>query len=525
MTEPIRIEVEFEGGRAAASGVDQVSDALGDLERRQQAASVKAIELTTKIAGAASAVQSLTSALGMQGRTVGLIGSIAQTSAATAQLGATFGPQGALVGGITGALIPALSAVVDSLRELDREYAAQRTAVDSLASSNDELAESYERVLESMRRVQAQAAREQRLGMGLGSAQEQAALVETRRQELARLEAMEAGYNRTLQSGSASLDQQAAASRLREVVRREIRAARAALNEALAAESAAQADLAGESEDLMAGLVADAAGAGRGGRSGARGSQDDAAIQRGLQQEEEARLRVADAQERQLWLIKEISEKADEEAAEVVAAALRTQDALDRIDQERREREKQQEREAEEKAREIARANDEALEAHRAQVMEYQEVTGVIVGGLTDALKSIVTGEQTAEQAFKNLLASFLAYISEQATLKASFEAAEAIAAFASQDYAGGAGHLAAAVAYGAVAVAAGAGSAALSASASASSQAEPERGRSQGSGDRGGGSVVINWNSPVVTGQTRAELGRELSQMVAAGQRRFGTV
>ena len=154
-------------------------------------------------------------------------------------------------------------------------------------------------------------------------------------------------------------------------------------------------------------------------------------------------------------------------------------------------------------------------------------VTSVIAGGLNDALQAIIAGNKTAEEAFTGLLASFLKYISEQSMLKAIYEYAEAIASFASYKYDQGAQHLAAGIAYTAVAVAAGAGAAALSApSAKGSSEekpASPESGRGDGGG--GGGDIVINWNSPVVTAGTRAELGRDMAGMIRAGTQRYGTV
>jgi hypothetical protein len=111
--------------------------------------------------------------------------------------------------------------------------------------------------------------------------------------------------------------------------------------------------------------------------------------------------------------------------------------------------------------------------------------------------------------------------------LKAIYEYAEAIASFASYRYDQGAQHLAAGIAYTAVAVAAGAGSAALSApSAKGAGEEKPASPESGRAGDgKGGGDVVINWNSPVVTAGTRAELGRDMAGMIRAGTQRYGTV
>ena len=170
---------------------------------------------------------------------------------------------------------------------------------------------------------------------------------------------------------------------------------------------------------------------------------------------------------------------------------------------------------------------DKQREVADRQRQEYQAVTGVIAGGLNDALQSIIAGNKTAEEAFTGLLASFLKYISEQSMLKAIYEYAEAIASFASYRYDQGAQHLAAGIAYTAVAVAAGAGSAALSApSAKGAGEEKPASPESGRAGDgKGGGDIVINWNSPVVTAGTRAELGRDMAGMIRAGTQRYGTV
>ena len=170
---------------------------------------------------------------------------------------------------------------------------------------------------------------------------------------------------------------------------------------------------------------------------------------------------------------------------------------------------------------------DKQREVADRQRQEYQAVTGVIAGGLNDALQAIIAGNKTAEEAFTGLLASFLKYISEQSMLKAIYEYAEAIASFASYRYDQGAQHLAAGIAYTAVAVAAGAGAAALSApSAKGAGEEKPASPESGRAGDgKGGGDIVINWNSPVVTAGTRAELGRDMAGMIRAGTQRYGTV
>jgi hypothetical protein len=158
-------------------------------------------------------------------------------------------------------------------------------------------------------------------------------------------------------------------------------------------------------------------------------------------------------------------------------------------------------------------ADDEAaLERRRGAAGEMMGLLGDTTSMLGDSLKAIALGTSTAEEAFTGLAKAFLEMISQYATLKAATEFADAGASFARYDYAGGAGHVAAGIAFTAVAVATGIGAGAIGSAPAA--PAKPESSRSGGdSGPRG--DVVINWNSPVVTATTRAELGRDMASMI----------
>lgn len=248
-----------------------------DLGRAATLATARAIDFTTKLSGAANAVQSLAGQLGVQGGAAGLIGSIAGTSASMAQLGAMAGPQGALVGGIVGALIPAMTAAASALGDLDRAASQSVAANVRLERSNEELASSYQTILANMRAVARERSQQERLGMGLGTAEEQEALVRTRREELERLEAMLRGYDSTLGDGNASLGARSAASRLREQVRPLIRAARASLDEAMSAQRQAGEDLAADAEEMFESLVDSARRAGEQIRGAVRGGSGPAA--------------------------------------------------------------------------------------------------------------------------------------------------------------------------------------------------------------------------------------------------------
>ena len=530
MAEPIRIAVEFTGTDDAVRGTTRVSDGLENmsdrssaaarateqLAARQTAAATSAIAFGQRLAAAASAVQGITSALGVEGQAAGLIGKVTQTSAAMAQLGATFGPQGALVGGILGAAIPAVQGLIQSFRE--QEEAQQR-----LLESTAVLVESYDTILQRIRQVSSARAAESRISMGLGDAQEQEAAV-TRAQQAA------AAATQTAERARAALDQasfdqmQTAITGLRAAESAE-RRTRAELQQAQEAQRLAVADAQADVDEMMESLMSagqESAPARRGGggrrRAEALPDGDARGVARDILAEEQRDILQAqnDALREQEELVAQLLAQKDlqiQKDSDIAAA---------RAEQHEAELERQTELKDS-----LIESADKQREVADRQRQEYMGVTSVIAGGLNDALQAIIAGNKTAEEAFTGLLASFLKYISEQSMLKAIYEYAEAIASFASYKYDQGAQHLAAGIAYTAVAVAAGAGAAALSApSAKGSSEekpASPESGRGDGGG--GGGDIVINWNSPVVTAGTRAELGRDMAGMIRAGTQRYGTV
>lgn len=200
----------------------------------------------------------------------------------------------------------------------------------------------------------------------------------------------------------------------------------------------------------------------------------------------------------------EARKEADERALD---AEQEKQDAIAEMHSERLEQQAQNEE----------RVRQESI----AQQEEFMNLGMNVVGLMTDALGEIASGEKTAEEAFKGLAKSFLQMISQYTALKAATEFADAIASFARYDFSGGAQHLAAGVAFTAVSVATGVGAAAINTSKPAA-PARPEADRGD-SGGKGGGDVIINWNSPVVTAGTRDDLGRELGALVRAGDARYG--
>lgn len=115
------------GGKIKDSGdsAETASQGMQTLEDRQRSAAAAAMQattaaigFTTRLAGAANAVGELSAMMGSESEGTRLIGKIAATSAAMAQLGGTFGPTGAMVGGIVGATIPAVQTLVTHLDTL-----------------------------------------------------------------------------------------------------------------------------------------------------------------------------------------------------------------------------------------------------------------------------------------------------------------------------------------------------------------------------------------------------------------------
>lgn len=512
MAEPIRIAVEFTGTDDAVRGTTRVSDGLENmsdrssaaaratdqLAARQTAAATAAIAFGQRVAAAGAAVQGLMSALGVEGQAAGLIGKITQTSTAMAQLGATLGPQGALVGGILGAAVPAMvelfnaterqaEAARDAARAAEEERVAQEALTDRILSQF-----AARRQVQSLMRGEGYASPE--------SARQAAASAAT---TISDLEGMVERIRRTGEQLGVDTSE-----RVR------------ALEDRIARERGLLAGATQAEERLVsAAEVTPAARRGGGGR-------------RPAQQEEGAPSTPSSAETLYAEMLAEENEYLRQQADlqeylnELGQQSMSDIEAHGDLRQKEHEAEMERLDEQKDKARDVTDAQREHMTEWRSV---YQQAGQVLLGGMNESIKAIQTGSKTAEEAFAGLLASFLKFISEQAMIKAAYEFASAIESFAGQKYDQGALHIAAGLLYTGIAVAAGAGSTALAPPPSAggksgdSKPAAPESGR--GDGDKGGGDIVINWNSPVVTAGTRAELGRDMAGMIRAGTQRYGTV
>lgn len=525
MADPIKIEFEVDGATEAANAVEGVGQSLGEvaekapqataattaLAAQQAAASAKAIEFASKLAAAASAIQGVTSALGLEGRAAGLVGSITQTSVAMAQLGQTFGPQGALVGGIVGAVIPALAAVrsameeteqrnaewAERLEELGEQQEEAREAIEETSRAIDEQAQSIESVTDRMREFIDSLSVNGLEDQAFTTAAQITSLTDRLSEvndELANLE----GDTGTA-AAARILDLRIEAGNLTQTIN----------------------GLAASFGNIQSQI--DAGRSRRGGGSSGPSEQDR------LQQQWRDELEYAAAELERLNaeleddMITALGGVAD--AENVIAGILDEQNALKREAIELSEQQAAADLKAAEANQAIKEKQRELEDARIAQAEgAYNELFSVgqsVTGLLTDAMKEVASGSATAEEAMLGLLKGFLEYISQWATLKALGEFAEAASAFARYDYAGGALHVGAGVLFTGVAVATGVGAAAIAPSA----PAEPAKPSQESSGSsKAGGDIVINYNSPVITGATYADLGQQQRNMIRAAESRYGS-
>lgn len=492
-----------------------------DFSRVATEATQKAIEFTGKVAAAAGAVQSLAGALGQEGGAAGLIASIAGAAAAGAQLGATFGPQGAIVGGIAGALIPALSELISYNEEVAASAERARQEQELLAAASARYDRERQRFID-------RAVASGRMG-GLTDAEiaQQRRLAEERIAQLGEdIQEMERQRDRAGEESARHY--QDGIDDATEALRRQLMVL------GNLAEAQGQAEARVNAERLRSERGGGTPARSGGGRD--RFAEEQAAweayqdaIDRGLAQELEARQRVADMQQRQLDLLIEAADKVRELQDAAIRAAQEEKAAFERVDAERREREDVFARDSLQRLQSESRERTEQLDRETAKREEDLAVFGELAGGISRSLvvavSEVTSGAKTAEEAFKGMLASFLTSIAEQALISAMKEYAEAIAAFARYDFGGGAGHVAAGLAFTGVAVATGAAAGAVA--APSQGQTQPDRPDSMAANDGNYGRTVFvnNWNAPTIAAGTEADVGRTFDRFGRRAAQRFGRI
>lgn len=555
--DPIKIPIETEGAEEAAAHIDDVSDSLDNLDGAQQrassssdslaqqqtAAATRAIQFTQRLQAAATAVQSLVTQLGGQSRAAGLVGAALAATTQFAQLGdAIAGPEGALALGTIGGVVSVIGgirAAIEELNERNQEWRdrlaeiqeEQRDATDAIRDATDEINDQAGALQTAAQRMRDFI--DSLSGQGLQrQAFDAAAQLTQLSDELAQVnDQLARGPGVGADAALAFLDLQSRAedlttqiNQLRSEVgdlnaaaptpRRSGRNQEAednadalrALREQLNAQQALS-----ETTDLRTEAEQRLADAWR--LSGA--SQDEA-----IQRVREALLELVEANR--------AVQRAEEERAR--ASEAEHQAKLEQFQREQAAYEKQQDlaREAAQEQRRqtdaLIEANNAAAQAYQQKVSEYQEFTGVLVGGITEAVNRLAEGNATAEESFKLLLAGFLQYISQRAAIEAAAQFAQAAASY--PDVAGIAAHIAGGLAWTAVAVAAGAGGSALNADVAKAQAArrdaeKPEKPEKKGTGGGPGSTVIVNWNSPTITASTEAQLGRMLRNTIATAERR----
>lgn len=491
--QPIQIEVTFDGASEATRELGRVSQGISNVGQTADRAGVTVESFSRgfqnsaqRIQGVAGAVQSLASALGSRDRTGGLVANVAGATAQFAAMGAMLGPAGAVVGGVVG-----FASSVYSLATAHREVAPEIENTTRLIEEEGAAAVS---ATESMTQFLASITTS------------------------ARTESLRDLGNQITELTDRVYELRASGRTLEAIVEEE------RLVTLQRMEAAERASL--EEEVRTTTPVRSGGGGGGGGRrererdvfemlGGAASNEDIAGISAEFE-----RL-AAERAEREAEANALIEEKRNAHYEALKEMAIEAQDAELERQREVNEALAEMENERQERIREGQLAMKENQEADEERSLERRRsLNGELMGLLGDAtmafgksLAAIATGEQTAEEAFQGLAKAFLEMISQYATLKAATEFADAAASFAKYDYAGGAAHIGAGVAFTAIAVATGVGAAAIGSAPSA--PARPEAGG--GTEAAQGGDVIINWNSPVITAGTQADLGRELQAAVSA--------
>lgn len=535
-TLPVSLRLSVDGAEQAQRQMGGFNATLADSQRQLT-------ESSNRAGQAASAIGNFSAVVGQTSpRMAAFSGVIGQVGGAVSALSTSMGPLGVALAAVTAA-VGAYTLMAQRQREV---LEAQRAEVDRLGTS-------YVTLAGRMRSaIDAQVALD-RIRAGQGSSIETAARAEelnNRLQIMQRAlagdgEAADAlrregvtgereGANRGLVRSAAGVivgDRAAGVGALTEgeigavsaamqATRRELVRTTEALEVATERTRVETSRIVQEGENAEAGITPRSRGGGGGAANEARAAfERDQQMREASWREEvafaarRAELEQANADEISQVRVRlaQFTHELDVEQAEAQRAALA----------ERTQREKEAQRELAEanmqKLQDQKDAQNEAIEELKSDSLPLLQGA---VSGLTSALSSVIAGTKSADEAFAGMLSSFLEMISQQAALEAAKEFAAAIGSFASQDYGGGALHIAAGVAWTGVAVAAGAASVAVAPPAE-SAPASPQSG---GGGEGGGGSsYTFNINGTVLSSGSRANLGRELSSVIGEGDRRFG--
>lgn len=530
--------------QAEASETQATTQSTNAHQQQAQAqgqAGQAAVQFGQRIAGVANAVQSLVSRLGSRDQTAGLVGSIASTTAQFASMGAALGPQGAVGGAVVG-----FTAAIYEL--------AQAHTAAAEAAHDQQMAEA------ALASARAQAAGDRALAGGGTDAdvqqviQTQLETIERARSRMADLRSIQEdvtdGFAGPLASGRALVAMATGGATVETQLQRlqdEIDQAQRTIDHLhdTTQDSTGLAGLGSHEQDFTPrGFTAPTeggdhlhdttqdstapteggAGPHRPGGGGGRQSPEEQEQERLLallEQTNETRRLGAQLAEEYSQQTQE-GTKAEAEAERAYQAQLRaTQRQEEEADRARHKGIQQAMRDEDDRKRKLQQ------EAQQRQ-QEGQQATGAIISDLTNVFSIMAQGQMDAAHGAEMLLAAFLQYISQRATIEALAQVAQALGSY--PDFGGMALHFAAAAGWAAVAIATGVGGAALAsdaqskgAAAQSQAQSQPSSPQPHSGNEKGGGNTyVINWNAPVVTAQTEAQLGRGVRRIVDRAAQRF---
>lgn len=178
-------------------------------------------------------------------------------------------------------------------------------------------------------------------------------------------------------------------------------------------------------------------------------------------------------------------------------------------------------------ADEEERRREAAAESDRQRVESYQSAARAIeqIGGtITSVYDFVSAAGASADESAEARQKRELKRIAFAQSVEAIVNAARSAAAFATQDYVGGAAYAVASGLNIAAAAKAGVDAGNVPRTSGASSGGGMSRDNaSRGSGSQGAGTIVINMNGPVIAASDRAELGRQLGQIINEGAGRYG--
>lgn len=482
-------------------------------------ASLASIQFGQRLAGVANAVQALVGQMGGGSHAAGLIGATANSAVQFSQLGAALGPQGALVGGIVGAAIPILHELASAFDDTAlrathagdtvEQMVARYEGMQAAASLADRLAHgtaTQEERLTAATRAQAIYSQSVADGVDLQNQLDAALRSDSTTLERvasqaipgvgAAMDALHASRQREIERLRESITQSDAHT---EALRREADAATDLANVPGVMNPLTESELQDQRDAAMGGRLKHGPDRGRGGGTSReeRADQSLAGLRAQIDQLESGPLAgieeatqtledmfttawnaaatgaasYGDALTSVIAQLRETQEAQAEQAREVAAAdAAEAQSAqeLANLKAHFRETEARELADAtslrhktlEQQVADEQAAKNKIAQAQHERTSQTQAATGQMIGALTDVFTLIGEGQATAAQGAELLLASFLQYISQRATIEALAQVAQAIGSY--PDPAGMALHAAAAVAWGAVAVATGVGANAL---------------------------------------------------------------